>query len=101
MSPFLIFASASEIMITINLYSNADDLFFKSFLNSNIITHHAEDGSGVGSAIIAGTCLFFSSLFLIPSSLLYLLFTAGTLDWYDFFAAMTKIRKDKNIYPNV
>lgn len=25
-----------------------------NFNNRNIITHHAEDGSGVGSAIIAG-----------------------------------------------
>lgn len=24
---------------------------------SNILTHHAEDGSGVGSAIIAGECI--------------------------------------------
>ena len=33
----------------------------------NIVTHHAEDGSGIGSAIVA---------------------------------AMTKARKDANIYPN-
>ena len=25
-------------------------------LKRNIVTHHAEDGSGVGSAIIAGSC---------------------------------------------
>jgi hypothetical protein len=27
---------------------------FDHLVHSNIITHHAEDGSGVGSAIIAG-----------------------------------------------
>jgi hypothetical protein len=31
------------------------------FLYSNIVTHHAEDGSGVGSAIIAGLAKFILS----------------------------------------
>jgi len=53
---------------------------------SNIITHHAEDGSGVGSAIIAGksttTCIR-----VVRTS--------------DGFTAMTKIRKDAGLYANV
>jgi len=35
------------------LYVSED--FFKTCVCSNIVTYHAEDGSGVGSAIIAGT----------------------------------------------
>lgn len=31
----------------------------------NIITHHAEDGSGVGSAIIAGSCVSISRIFSV------------------------------------
>lgn len=34
-------------------------LVFLNNLKRNIITHHAEDGSGVGSAIIAGSCFEF------------------------------------------
>ena len=34
-------------------------LVFLDNLKRNIVTHHAEDGSGVGSAIIAGSCFEF------------------------------------------
>lgn len=52
---------------------------------SNIVTHHAEDGSGIGSAIIAGKLL---------NSLLYLesVLTPSL--------AMTKKRKEDGLYPN-
>jgi hypothetical protein len=35
---------------------------------SNIVTYHAEDGSGVGSAIIAGLAIFFFSLSTLRSA---------------------------------
>jgi hexokinase len=54
----------------------------------SIITHHAEDGSGVGSAIIAG--LLSLMLFFWGGGL-----TPGRL------AAMTKIRKEAGLYTNV
>lgn len=53
----------------------------------NIITHHAEDGSGVGSAIIAGAIWLHSASTLLLSDPLP--------------AAMTKIRKDKGQYLHV
>jgi hexokinase len=53
---------------------------------SNIITHHAEDGSGVGSAIIAGKLMT-----------AYL----GLCAHLTSFAAMTKIRKDAGLYAHV
>ena len=61
---------------------------FKVFLNNfkrNIITHHAEDGSGVGSAIIAGSCVSDSSYII---------------DWFSTYLglAMTRKRKDAGLY---
>lgn len=51
------------------------------------MTHHAEDGSGVGSAIIAGESTLFRD---IPAAR------------YDLsLAAMTKIRKDAGLYLHV
>ena len=52
--------------------------------DSNIITHHAEDGSGVGSAIIAGEWI------IHPTHVIT-----------DSVAAMTKKRRDAGLYPNV
>lgn len=62
---------------------------------SNIVTHHAEDGSGVGSAIIAGQ----STSFIIherssPQNLRFHL-------TFSLLIAMTKIRKDAGLYVNV
>lgn len=54
----------------------------------NITTYHAEDGSGVGSAIIAGLLLFLS--WILPDVLIFLLHTA-----------MTKKRKDAGVYPDL
>jgi hexokinase len=45
----------------------------------NIVTHHAEDGSGVGSAIIAGE------------------YTA-CVSWLELMIAMTKARKDAGFF---
>jgi hypothetical protein len=53
----------------------------------NIVTYHAEDGSGVGSAIIAGACGVSLGLPMRPLT--------------PFFIAMTKSRKDKGLYLNV
>jgi hypothetical protein len=47
------------------------------------MTYHAEDGSGVGSAIIAGTS---------PSQVHNVVLTLHS------FLAMTKIRKDAGLY---
>jgi hypothetical protein len=66
-------------------------IFFLHFsLFRNIVTYRAEDGSGVGSAIIAGACGVSLGLSAHPSSLL----TQSIL-------AMTKIRKDQGSYLNV
>lgn len=51
----------------------------------NIVTYHAEDGSGVGSAIIAGM-----QLSSIASS-----------DCLTVSAAMTKIRKENGLFAHV
>ncbi len=53
--------------------------------NRNIVTYHAEDGSGVGSAIIAGEQSMTSHMWLLPT----------------FSPAMTKIRKDAGLYAHV
>ncbi|OXG97750.1 hypothetical protein C369_07416 [Cryptococcus neoformans A5-35-17] len=45
-----------------------------------IVTHHAEDGSGVGSAIIAGK------------------FIPCTVDFTDHPTAMTKVRKEAGVF---
>jgi len=48
-----------------------DEIFFHTFFIPcrNIVTYHAEDGSGVGSAIIAGAC---GVSFGLPAHLSYL-----------------------------
>lgn len=52
----------------------------------NIVTYHAEDGSGIGSAIVAGA---------FP-------LTCFPLTRTDAWApAMTKLRKEANLYPNL
>ena len=38
------------------IFSEQNDFFFTHFSRRNIVTYRAEDGSGVGSAIIAGAC---------------------------------------------
>jgi hypothetical protein len=55
------------------------------------VTHHAEDGSGVGSAIIAGEWCTKSIAGLFTDF------------WHvrSFVPAMTKIRKDAGLYPDV
>jgi hypothetical protein len=57
-------------------------------LPRNIVTYHAEDGSGVGSAIIAGELAHAACFYL-----LHLIMTS--------FPGMTKIRKDAGLYVNV
>ena len=51
----------------------------------NIVTHHAEDGSGVGSTIIAGRALHFLIEILLCSC--------------GHSRAMTKARWDAGLYP--
>jgi hypothetical protein len=60
-------------------------------LNRNITTHHAEDGSGVGSAIIAG-----ASKDIVLTSLICWLMLFATLP-----LAMTKKRKDAGYFTNL
>lgn len=55
-------------------------------LRRNIVTHHAEDGSGVGSAIIAGESVIAVHLTLLPKFLPI---------------AMTKLRKDAGLFSHV
>lgn len=61
------------------------DIFGES--GKKIVTHHAEDGSGVGSAIIAGASLQY--LFCVD---------AKTNFSFSFFLAMTKARKDSGFF---
>jgi hypothetical protein len=61
----------------------------------NIVTHHAEDGSGVGSAIIAGES---SNASLVDHNVT----TGFTADDFLFrHVAMTKARKDAGQYTNL
>lgn len=57
-------------------------------MHSNIITHHAEDGSGVGSAIIAGKCFAYT-------------WSRPFADSVCFYVAMTKFRKEAGKYAHV
>lgn len=60
-----IFGEKGRFVLVSSLsFNHLSDWYLFWILKRNIITHHAEDGSGVGSAIIAGSCFWFIILWI-------------------------------------